>query len=72
MGEAMRQARKAKGWTQGQLSAQTGVPQSVISAVENGTRNAEFATICRLASALDLRIELRPIDEVAAPTGEAA
>jgi hypothetical protein len=54
--------RKNRGETQAQLAEQTGLPQSYISEIENGTKRASAAAIEKLALCLDcdpawLRVE---------------
>jgi len=56
-GDKIRQAREAKGLTQQQLAEAAGIVQSLISALENGTRkSARLSTLQVLAAALDLSI----------------
>ena len=58
-GPILRDLRKQRALTQGQLSEITGVKQQTISAIESGTRNAEMKTIFAILSALNLELVLR-------------
>lgn len=58
LGLQYQQARLARGLTQRQLSAQTGIPQADISRIERGAGNPTAATLRRLADALDRRLAL--------------
>jgi transcriptional regulator with XRE-family HTH domain len=58
----LRQARQAKGWTQEDLEARSGVGQDVISRLERRTSGADavtFGTIQKLEAALQLKASLR-------------
>jgi hypothetical protein len=47
----LRDARRQAGLTQAQLATRAGVPQSVVSAYENGRRQPSLATLRRLVDA---------------------
>jgi len=66
---ALKGARKAKGLSQRDLSALTGVPQSHISKIENGGTDIRLSSLIELARALDH--ELRLIPRKALPAVEA-
>lgn len=55
-------ARKKAGLTQAELSEKTGISQSDISRLENGSRNPTIALLNRIANALNAtcRIEFLP------------
>lgn len=56
-GQALRRAREAKSWTQGQLAYHAEVDQSVISRLERGSqRGVRFVTIQQVARALGLSV----------------
>lgn len=55
-GEAIAKARKAKGWTQKQLGAKLGLPQSQISRIERNPDRTTVRTLKRVAKALGLNI----------------
>ena len=59
---ALLDARIQAGLTQSQLSERTGISQSDISRLENGTRNPSLSLLKRLAEAMNstLRIEFVP------------
>ncbi len=57
---AIRDARKAKGLSQSELSSRIGVPQSHISKIENGTVNLKLSSLIQIARALDLELKLVP------------
>ncbi len=56
----LRIAREAKGLSQRELSAKSGVPQSHISKIENGAVDLRASSLVALARALDLELILVP------------
>ena len=52
LGERIRQARKAKGWSQEDLALQADVDRSYCGGLERGQRNPSFKKLCALALAL--------------------
>lgn len=52
VGRNVRRLRLAKGLTQEELSARTGLTQHYISVLENGRRNPTIVTIYEMAQAL--------------------
>lgn len=54
-GARLVELRKECGWSQEELSFESGLARSYLSGVERGLRNISIVNICRLASAL--RIE---------------
>lgn len=48
----LRELREARGWSQSELSRQSGVPQATISRIESGTRRIDLDVLERLADAL--------------------
>jgi ribosome-binding protein aMBF1 (putative translation factor) len=60
LGAQLAAARKARGLTQPDLSALTGIQQSEISRIERGAGNPTAATLLRLADALGQRLTLTP------------
>jgi transcriptional regulator with XRE-family HTH domain len=73
VGERIRKARDAKGWTQLELAAVSGISQGLISAIENGkVASPSVKTLTRLALALglplaDLTLEPDPPEESELP-----
>lgn len=59
-GGALRQARKAKGWSQRDLAARSGVTQANISKLETGRTDPQLSTLVDLARFLDLELMLAP------------
>jgi len=53
-GANVREARKARGWTQEDLAARTGLATVQISRIERGRREIRLLTFVRLVRALDL------------------
>lgn len=51
--------REANGLTQEQLAANTGIDQSNISKLENGTANPSLKTLKRLAAGMGMKLELK-------------
>ena len=60
--QALIDSRKNSGLTQKQLSEKTGIAQSDISKLENGTANPSLKTLQRLALGMDmtLKVEFLP------------
>lgn len=63
---AMIKVRKERGLTQKQLSELTGISQSDISRIENGTRNPSLEMIKSLATGMGMRLKLEfiPVSKV--------
>ena len=57
IGEAIREAKKAKHLTQEQLGELVGVQQSQIAKIENSTTDARFSTILRVFNALKEKVK---------------
>jgi transcriptional regulator with XRE-family HTH domain len=55
-GKHLRRLRRDAGLTQEKLSIATGLSQTYISGIENGTRNPSFKTLDKLAKALGVSI----------------
>lgn len=53
-GENVRAARKARGWTQEELAARTGLAVVQVSRVERGKREIRLTTLLRLVAALEV------------------
>jgi len=53
-GQNVRAARQKRGWTQEDLSGETGLAVVQISRVERGVREVRLTTLVRLIRALDL------------------
>lgn len=53
-GKRLATLRRARGWTQEDLAAESGISQRYISDVERGLRNIALRNICRLAEALEV------------------
>ena len=56
--QAMIDARKSSGITQKQLSERTGITQSEISKMENGSGNPSLKTMQRLASGMGMKLKV--------------
>jgi transcriptional regulator with XRE-family HTH domain len=57
---AIKDARARKGFSQRDLSANSGVPQAQISKFENGSVDLRISSLVALVRALDLELELIP------------
>jgi len=57
---ALKNARKAQGLSQVELSERVGVPQSHISKIENGNVDIQLSSLTQLARALDFELQLVP------------
>ena len=66
IGEALRRTRKARGWTQSDISAHTNLRVATISSLENGDAGAKLATVLAVMAALGLELRLVP-GQVAQP-----
>lgn len=60
-GDVIREARKEHGWSQSELGDKSGVSRPTIARVEANS-DVTTATIAKIAKALGLSFELRPID----------
>jgi ribosome-binding protein aMBF1 (putative translation factor) len=58
IGVIIRKARKAKRWTQKDLSANAKISQQMISYIEKGHSNFSIDTLAKIAAALDLKISI--------------
>lgn len=57
--QTMKDARRAKGWSQARLAYEAGVPQSAISDIESGKRkNPGVKTLSKIAAALEVRLSV--------------
>lgn len=54
IGNTIKRLRKGKGVSQEVLSSFAGIARSHLSMIENGTKRANFETICKIAGALDM------------------
>lgn len=63
--QAIIDTRKKSGYTQKQLSEKTGIAQGDISRIEKGEANPSLRTLKRLASGMDMKLNLvfEPIGE---------
>ena len=56
LGQNIRLAREAKGWTQEELAEQGDLDRSYIGSIERGERNISFTTLLKLARALKVKL----------------
>ena len=56
LGEAIRKIRQEKGLSQGEMQKRTGILRSYLSRVENGHTVPSFATLQRLAAAMEVTL----------------
>jgi transcriptional regulator with XRE-family HTH domain len=52
LGERLREARKALGWTQEEFADKAGIDRSYAGGIERGERNITFTMLCQLCRAL--------------------
>jgi len=52
----LRASRKARGWSQEELAANSGLHRTYVGAIERGERNVSIDNIERLAKSLDLDV----------------
>ena len=55
VGKAIRDLRKEKGISQDVLSGFAGIARTHLTMIENGTKQANFETLLKIALALDIR-----------------
>ena len=55
IGNVIRTKRIQKGMTQEVLSGFAGIARTHLTMIENGTKQANFETLCRIAFALELK-----------------
>lgn len=55
IGRTIRNLRKAKGLSQDVLSGLAGIARTHLTMIENGSKQANFETMWRIALALDMR-----------------
>ena len=70
IGSIMRDARKAKGWSQEELAEYIGVAKKTILAVENNKRFPSFDVLWKLVHALDISSDLILCPDRVPLTGE--
>ena len=58
IGQAIRRTRKARGWTQVDVSARTNLRVATISSLENGDTGVKLATLLSVMAALGLEFRL--------------
>ena len=59
---ALSKARKSQGLTQKELSAKTGIRQTVISRLEHGDTATQIDILIRLATAMNMEMQVVPIE----------
>ena len=64
--KSLREARQRKGFSQRELSAKSGVPQSHISKIENGSVDLRISSLVALARVLGQELALVPKKSVPA------
>lgn len=55
IGRTIRALRKQRGYSQDVLSGLAGIARTHLTMIENGSKQANFETIWRIASAFDMR-----------------
>lgn len=58
LGHALKRARKARGWTQSDISARTNLRVATISSLENGSAGTKLATVMAIMAVLGLEFRL--------------
>ena len=58
VGEALRRMRKARGWTQRDISARTNLRVATISSLENGEGGVKLVTVLSVMTALGLEFHI--------------
>lgn len=57
IGERVIEARKAKGMSQEQLAAASGIDRSHMGFIEQGRRKPTLSTLCKIAGSLEISLE---------------
>ncbi|MBK6620225.1 MAG: helix-turn-helix transcriptional regulator [Saprospirales bacterium] len=55
LGNAIRERRKAKGWSQEELAFQAGLDRTYIGSIERGERNIAALNLVKIANVLGIR-----------------
>jgi transcriptional regulator with XRE-family HTH domain len=55
LGQAIRETREARGYSQEQLSLDTGLDRTYVGGIERGERNPSYTSLLRLAEGLEIR-----------------
>ena len=55
VGGTIKSIRKSRGISQEVLSGLAGIARTHLTMIENGTKQANFATICKIANAFDMK-----------------
>ena len=63
IGEAVMSARAEKGFTQKELAKASGINQADISKIEKGVANPTVTTLKRIASALEMKLQVSLVQE---------
>lgn len=66
---ALKDTRKAKGLSQGELADKLGIPQSHLSRIESGHVNIQLSSLVEMARMLELEVMLIPRQEVSLVKG---
>lgn len=56
LGQTLRSVRRARGFSQEQLSLETGIHRNYIGGIERGERNPSVASIVQLSTALGISL----------------
>lgn len=64
IGTLVRRARKAKGWSQGELGLQSGLRQGTVSQIESGHAGVRLETLLSVLAALGLEFRIGPRGEI--------
>ena len=55
IGSTIKALRKSRGLSQEVLSGLAGIARTHLTMIENGTKQANFETLCKIATALDMK-----------------
>ena len=56
VGEAVREAREKKGWSQEELGFESGVHRTYVGAIERGERNLSLLSLRKITNALKVSV----------------
>ena len=55
IGQTIKRLRRDKGMSQELLSGLAGIARTHLTMIENGTKQANFETLCKIASAMEMK-----------------
>lgn len=72
IGTLVRRARKAQGWSQGELGLRSGLRQGTVSQIESGHPGVRLETLLSVLAALGLEFRIAPRGSAPEAAGDSA